>query len=659
MNLLRYIAFLLAALLLQPFSAFGVDEPALRIGIKPTSPPFTFLDSHDGRMRARGLNVDLGLLLGKLMHREVKFVPVADLRQRRQWLRDNRIDLILFDSAAFKHIPEFSYIPLGLCLRRRLFVNERCRDVVCLKDLQQKRVVMVTGDDVWKRDVIIGQAETLIVVASPEEALALLDDGAVDVYIAPSERVAEAYIAKHEFQHVRKVGVVQEEMPAALVVRQADVELQHQLSQAMAKIKDSAALDLLKEKWFGVSYAPTLWARHGRNILLAATGGLGLLLFVLIWNQQLKAKVRSVTRDLEASERNFRTLIESSPDMIFVVGEDGALRHANPLARENLPPGEAESRHLLDVVAPEERDNCRIFIKNVLENGFASAEMVFVTPNGGKLEVDVAATRVRDYPSGDVCACLFARDVTERNRIEAELAQTDRMITIGRMAAGVAHEINNPLGIVLANVELILSRRLPLEQSEEFLDAIRRNAIRAGNITRDLLSVARPQAPHMAEIDLYQTVEKTLSMLRPQTKGITLVHTPPKNPPLIRADEGMLQQVIVNVVLNAKTALKDSPDPKLELRYCCPEKSEIIRLCAEDNGKGIARRRLNDIFEPFVTTGHTENFGLGLFISRRIVERHGGLMYAESEENKGTLMVIELPRHGPVPNDAESELDTI
>jgi PAS domain S-box-containing protein len=443
---------------------------------------------------------------------------------------------------------------------------------------------------------------------------------------------------------VHKVGVVLEEIPLFLTIKKERTRLGQELLMAMTTLGERGTIELLKDKWFGVSYAPTLWSRYGRFLLSAAAVALGLILFVLIWNQQLKAKVRSVTRELEASEKNFRNLIESSPEMIFVVDETGLIRHANTLARAILPSGGQGGHSMFQVVSREERDDCRIFLDNVLENGFASAEMIFRDPRGSKLEVDVDATLVEESFAGEPCACLFARDVTERNNIEQELAQADRLVTIGKLAAGVAHEINNPLGIVLANVELILSGRIPLDESREFLEAIRRNAVRAGNITRQLLAMARPQNPRMSEVNLYAMVEETLAMLRPQIKTIEVVHTPPKLNPEIWADYDMLQQVVVNVILNAKAALEGIDNPRLGLRYCCPDQNEIVRLFFEDNGKGIPRGQLNDIFEPFVTSGKPEGFGLGLFISRRIVERHGGVMYAESTEGKGTLVVIELPK---------------
>jgi PAS domain S-box-containing protein len=640
----------LITLLSGAFPALGEELEPLRIGIKPTAPPFSFLDTKTGDGGVRGLSVDMGVMMGKLLHREVRFIATEDLQQGRDWLRSGRIDVIFFDSPVLENAPDFAYIPLQISLRRRLFVNTACKGVVCLKDLSEKRVVMVSGDAMWSHEPVIPPRD-LVVVNSPEEALQMLNNGVVDVFVAPSERVAEAYIAQNEFQHVHKVGVVLEEIPLFLTIKKERASLEQDLRRAMNTFRERGTMELLKDKWFGVSYAPTLWSRYGRFLLSSAAVTLGLILFVLIWNQQLKAKVRSVTRELEASEKNFRNLIESSPEMIFVVDETGLIRHANTLGRNILPPGGQGAHNLFQVVSQEDLEDCRIFLNNVLENGFASAEMIFRDPRGSKLEVDVDATLVEESFAGEPCACLFARDVTERNHIEDELAQADRLVTIGKLAAGVAHEINNPLGIVLANVELILSGRIPLDESKEFLEAIRRNAVRAGNITRQLLAMARPQNPRMSEVNLYALVEETLTMLRPQIKGIEVVHTPPKLNPEIWADYDMLQQVVVNVILNAKAALEGVDNPRLGLRYCCPDQNEIVRLFFEDNGKGIPRGQLNDIFEPFVTSGKPEGFGLGLFISRRIVERHGGVMYAESTEGKGTLVVIELPKR---PEEAPS-----
>jgi len=636
------IALMLCLLLATATSALAqVSDPPLRIGLKINSPPFTYLDQDEGHT-VRGLSVDLGRLLGKVMGRRVEFFKSEDLVVRRELLIHGQIDLIAFDSPNFMVKSGFIFIPTSVALTRRLFVHRSCRDVVCLKDLGHKRVIMVAGDDLWQlRDQ--PPPRDLTVVATPLEALEHLDAGHADVYIAPSEEVAQAYILKYGFRNIRRVGVVIERIPLYITLRQDQRQLASEVTAAMERIKASGSLEEIKNKWFGVDFTPPTWEHYRDEVIFSAALVLSVLLGIVVWNRQLKVKVRHVTQGLQSSERNFRTVIDSSPDMILVVDSQGRIQSCNPSAARVLN-GQADTPGMtfVSTLPALERDRAEAFLREVFDKGQAAAGFHLRGAQGVLRDIDVAATRVMDHVSGKPLACCFARDMTERNRMELELVQADRLATIGKMAASVAHEINNPLGIIQANVELVLGRGLFPEEAREFLEAIRRNTVRAGNITRDLLATARPKALQMAELDLHQLVQGTLSMVAAQLTGIKIVHRETGQPVLVWGDSGLLQQVFINVLFNAKAALSGIPEPHLEIRHCRPAGGSV-RVLVLDNGKGIAREYLNAVFEPFFTTGKPEGFGLGLFISRRIVEDHGGVMYVESEVGRGTRIIIELP----------------
>jgi len=618
------------------------DAPPLRIGLKVGSPPFTYLDKSDGETTVRGLSVDLGRLLGKAMGRRIELVKSQDLAMRRDQLEHGDIDLIILDSPSFMARPGFIFIPTGISLHRRLFVHSSCRDAVCLRDLSEKRVVMVAGDDLWQlRDQ--SPPRQVTVVASPLEALRLLESGQSDVYIAPSEEVAQAFIHKYGFNNIRKVGVVLEQIPMNITLRQDQQELAAEVSIAMERIIASGAVEKIKDKWFGVDFTPPTWKRYSQELLFAASLILATLLGIALWNRQLKVRVREVTRGLQSSERNFRAVIDSSPDMILVLDAGGDIRSCNPSAARTLN-GQAgrPGGTFLDALPAAEQERGLAFLAQVFDRGQATADFHLLDTRGGVRDIAVAAARVTDHETGEPLACCFARDMTERNRMEQELVQADRLATIGKMAASVAHEINNPLGIIRANVELLLNRGLYPDGAREFLEAIQRNTLRAGNITCDLLARARPKAPEMAELDLHELVAATLSMLAPQLKEIAVAHQEPRGRALVWGDASLLQQVFVNVLLNARAALGGRPQPRLEVLYCRPADGSL-RILVQDNGKGIARDNLNAVFEPFFTSGNPEGFGLGLFISRRIIEHHGGVIYAESEPDRGARMIIELP----------------
>jgi PAS domain S-box-containing protein len=636
-----YIIFCCILLACLPARADLFEDP-LRVGLKIGSPPYTFVDRHDDKVSVRGLSPDLARLIGKVMGRRVEFWKSEDLAERRELLLQGRIDMIMFDSPSLQGNKDFIYIPTSVSLTRRLFAHQSSRDVVCLKDLGGKRVVIVAGDDPWQeRD---DRPANVQVVPTPLEALTLVENAKADVYVAPSEEVAEAFIQRLGFHNIRKVGIALERIPLCITVRKEDQELAAALTVALKRVQDSGALDKLKEKWFGIDFTPPTWERYRDEIAWTLSVIVAILLGIVVWNWLLKRKVRQVTRGLQSSERNFRNVIDCSPDMIMVVDCKGRIQRCNPKAAQALGIRTEESVGMAfaDALPAVERERGLAFLAEVFEKGHATAGFHLHGARGTLRDIDVAATRVSDHETGEPLACSFARDMTERNRMEQELVQADRLATIGKMAASVAHEINNPLGIIQANVELLLARNIPPEETREHLEAIRRHTVRAGHITRDLLATARPKSPQMAQVNLEEMTLATLSMSAPHFKGITIEHHPSIKPALAWGDAGLLQQVLINLLLNAKAALNGRPDQRIDIRYCWPAGGGV-RLSVLDNGKGIAREHLPEIFEPFYTAGKPEGFGLGLFISRRIVEHHGGVIYVESEAGQGTKMIIELP----------------
>jgi len=614
----------------------------IRIGLNTQEPPFAYQDATGGSPTVRGLDVDVARLLGKILNRKVEFYHNIQPSSRQDMLAKGRVDMLITATPGMMPEGTFVLVPTGISQNRRLFVKSDCRDVVCLKDLGTKHVVMLAGDNPWhESDYPVPQE--LTVVSDSLKALQLLENGQADVFVAPSEEVAHALILKYGLRNIRKVGVILEKHPLYIILRQEDQAFLSDVVTAMEKLRTSGALTKIREKWFGVDFAPPPWQKYKIQIFSVATFICLGIFGVVIWNRQLKIKVMEVTRGLQASERNFRSVIDSSPDMIVVVDRAGHIHQWNPSAKRLLI-GEAGivPQTLTQNFIIEERRQWDTFLNQVFDTGRGALHFHLKVDQGGEQEIDVVATLVSDQETGAPLACCFARDMTERIRMEQELIQADRLATIGKMAAGVAHEINNPLGIIQANVELLLTHGLDPETRCESLEAIRRNTIRAGNITRDLLAVARPRTPQMAELDLYGLVRTILSMVAPQLKGITVVHQQPPSPLTVWGDGCLLQQVFLNVVLNAKTALEGRPTPRLWVRYCQPRDGSV-RVLVVDNGRGISREHLTVVFDPFFTIGNPEGFGLGLFISQRIVENHGGVMYAESELGKGTKIIIELP----------------
>ncbi len=247
------------------------------------------------------------------------------------------------------------------------------------------------------------------------------------------------------------------------------------------------------------------------------------------------------------------------------------------------------------------------------------------------------------------------RDITERSKLESQLSHGERLASLGVLAAGVAHEINNPLASILAGVESLRRwvQRTPelrggrAEEAREVIDVLERETERARDTTNKLMMLAQPIQAAPTWMDVNQAVLDTLSLLRYQSRsqGITSSEELDPGLPQIWARASGIRGVLMNLCLNAVQAMPTGGE--LHVRSARLD-DRTIRLEVEDTGTGIAPEHLDLIWDPFFTTKPVgKGTGLGLSITQRVVQRHGGTIRVTSDPGQGACFVVELPVQGP------------
>ena len=249
-----------------------------------------------------------------------------------------------------------------------------------------------------------------------------------------------------------------------------------------------------------------------------------------------------------------------------------------------------------------------------------------------------------------------AERTEELRAAHQKLRQTDRLASLGQLAASVAHEINNPISGVL-NLSMLMQRILkddgiPQERVPEFrkyLAQVVQETSRVGRIVSDLLSFSRRQKPQRAEADLNRIVKATLSLTAHKLKlaNVTVDADLADNLPAVRCDSSQIQQVVLNLVLNGAQATQMRAERRLAVRTRQVQNGAAVALSVEDNGEGVRAENLSRIFDPFFTTKpEGKGVGLGLAVSYGIVEAHGGDIAVTSKPGEGAIFTVTLPVSG-------------
>jgi len=233
-------------------------------------------------------------------------------------------------------------------------------------------------------------------------------------------------------------------------------------------------------------------------------------------------------------------------------------------------------------------------------------------------------------------------DEKERERTQRNLLLTEKMVAIGKLTSGVAHEINNPLGGILNCIYHFKKGGQSVEKQREYLDLMEDGIKRIQKTVTNLLEYARNPRLERSEADFGPLIEKSLSLLDYQIRKsrIKIVREIPLSLPRIEVDTGQVGQVLINIFLNAIHAMEDGGTLKITVRTL----DERLFVNISDTGKGIPGEIMPKVFDPFFTTkGEGQGTGLGLWLSQGIIERHGGTIQIKSPENEGTTVIIDLP----------------
>lgn len=368
------------------------------------------------------------------------------------------------------------------------------------------------------------------------------------------------------------------------------------------------------------------------------------------------SKRKKIENELRKTSDFLRNLIESSVDSIIAADMKGNIILFNAGAEKLLgyKAEEAiEKVHVTRLYPPGIAKEIMRRLRSEEYGGRGKLEpcqMIGVTKDGEEIPISISAALI--YENGkEIASVGIFTDLREKVRMEKQLQETqlqllqsEKMASLGKLAAGVAHQINNPLGGILIYSSLLLEEMGDHDPRRHDLERIVEEAARCKEIVKDLLEFARQTESRMEPTDINRAIERGLSLLVNQAlfHNICIVKELDPDLPLISGNPGQLNQAFMNIILNAAEAM--SGRGTLTVRTSRPPENEVVRVEFTDTGCGIPEEIISRIFDPFFTTKEVgKGTGLGLSMSYRIVEDHNGRIEAKSRVGEGTTFTIELP----------------
>jgi PAS domain S-box-containing protein len=359
------------------------------------------------------------------------------------------------------------------------------------------------------------------------------------------------------------------------------------------------------------------------------------------YSESLELKVQQRTREIAETKTYLENLLENANDVIYTLDLDQRFMYVNSKVevwgyrKEDLI-----GRPYLSLMSRRHRGKR---LRTTLDIGTKQAyEVELLNRAGEPRDALVSVSPLRDNEGRIVGVLGIARDITDKKRLEQQVLNAEKLASVGKLAAGVAHEINNPLGGILNCLYNLRKGTISPDRQLEYLVSMEDGLRRVQKIVRQLLDFSQRTEPELAPTEVNPVIERVLALTNYlfDGSGKRLRRELGSEVPPLLADSHMIEQVLMNLILNAVQAIKD--EGVVTVRSAQDDTWCTIEV--EDTGCGIPGDVLPKIFDPFFTTkGQGEGTGLGLSVSLGIVERHGGGLTVRSQVGKGTVFTVRLP----------------
>lgn len=607
-------------------------------GADQNSPPLRYVDAESGQYK--GVSVDLIQSLSVELGVEIKFKPEI-FSDAMISLKQNKTDIMdLFPSEARKK--DYLFSDPIYHIRGVILVPSGNTDIHSYTDLKNKRVALVNGDYVAEFLYINMPGLQYNKTSDMEHAIKLLMTGEADCVVG-DEPVISYFIDSLKYKDTTEiVDMPLYEKDVVLAMPKSERKLLSIVNKGILSIKQKKVTEKIQQKWFGIS-TPISSDVISSKIFIYI--GLGIFLFFLIfyflyyWNERLKREVKHQTEELFESKNDLETIFDGVTYFMVVADRDYNILNANRAFCNYYKIGKTGVNGMKCMDFPELLFNESV--KLIMDDTF-----LYGYEKNGEIDIRDKVFEVGTFPLKDknkkINKVLMAiKDITDFKINEKRLLQSDKMAAVGQLAAGVAHEIRNPLGLI-RNYAYVLKTHLEPnnEKAQKCINIIENSVDRASNIINNLLNFSSISGYAKVKISLREFIQDILNLEGKILRQQNIQELVECDDIECSINQDSLKHIILNLISNSIDAMPQGGTLKIK----CFRDNQNLHFTLSDTGTGIGSQDMENIFHPFFTTkAPGKGTGLGLYIAYNEIQKFGGEIKVESQIGNGTTFKLILP----------------
>ncbi|SCZ07918.1 transporter substrate-binding domain-containing protein [Alkaliphilus peptidifermentans] len=659
MSIKKIIIYLVFFLLVCSFSIVVDALPiqTIRIAGDDNYPPYEYLDE---KGIYKGFNVDIMRAIAIELGIEIEIIPMP-WYQAIEALEKGEVDAIQGMTYSLQRTEKFDFSDVLVVNSQAIFVLKETNYIAELQDLREVTVAYQAGDI---SEEIVSSIEGImpIVKNNQEESMEALLKGEVEAAIG--NRHTGLYILQRD-RHFQEIKIVGEPLHATEYMAatiKGNTEVLKLLNKGIEGIKRNGTYDKIYRKWFGETFLDktAIWRKMLLITMLILLMTIIGATFTINWNRKLKKEVFKRTYELDKTNRILQErkhqlehsnrlrgkILENIFSGIITFNSDQRVSAFNRAAEKILDKEVKVDREWKQLGLDKLLSSAAL--NKVMEGEIWSENLEWHREGSRKVYVECNLIPIKDKDYEMEGFVLLLRDYSEEKYLRDIVYHTDKMKSLGRLVAGLAHEIRNPLTAIKTFIDLLPNKFYSQDYREKVIEVVPKEIDRIDHLVTLLLDYARPKAGVHQSTSLRSLINEIRDLLSIHLKQKKIEFIYEINDITLWCDEQQIQQVLVNLILNSIEAIGEKGKIVLSARI---EKDEAV-IQIIDNGCGIPEEALNNIFDPFFTL-KTKGYGLGLAISYQLIEDNKGRIEFSSKVGEGTIANLHLPIAKEVDNNAQ------